>query len=544
MKHTKLARPTLRRRATCAAPRTWLTAFTLLLLLGLSFADARAQASKLPSPDKIVADHLKAVGGKKRLAALRDETCEWTVQGPLFGEARARTWVKSPSSGRTEVFTQKGSLVGAANARTVWRRNYDGPVETVTGSEAFTTKIQATLSATRMLDFKKLKILARTVGVEQVDGEQAYIVEFSTREGGRYRVWFSAGSKMQIKVEDVEGKTAIRYSDFRPDEGGVIVPHRAVQGSGDKMTATFTLQSTSYNTGLADSLFEPPSDSTLDIPALLRDISKNQDENDERVGDYTFTRKVTERELNDRGEVKKEKVTVYEVYPVVGSNWVWKLVSENGVPLTPEREAKEQKRVAEELEKSVRDVPRHKEKREREKARRAEQRKKSRAKSGGGEADEDDDDIEISTFLRACELFSPRREHFRDRDVIVFDFRPRAGFRPANQGETIVSKLSGVIWVDPAERQVMRLEARLVDDFKIGGGLVASIKPGSSFIFEQTRLENGVWLPRFSQVNASARIFLFKGMSVNEMHEFSDYKRFSARTGEDKLDAPKEKPPQ
>ena len=126
--------------------------------------------------------------------------------------------------------------------------------------------------------------------------------------------------------------------------------------------------------------------------------------------------------------------------------------------------------------------------------------------------------------------------------MIVFDFRPRAGFKPSNRGESLVSKLSGVIWVDPTERQVMRLEARLVESFKMGGGLLASVKPGSAFLFEQTRLEDGIWLPRYSQVNASARVMLFAGMTINETHEFSDYKRFSTKTGEDKLDAPKENP--
>ncbi len=85
----------------------------------------------------------------------------------------------------------------------------------------------------------------------------------------------------------------------------------------------------------------------------------------------------------------------------------------------------------------------------------------------------------------------------------------------------------------------MRLEARLVESFKMGGGLLASVKPGSAFLFEQTRLEEGVWLPRYSQVNASARVMLFKGLSINETNEFSDFKRFSTKTGEDKLNAPK-----
>ena len=177
-------------------------------------------------------------------------------------------------------------------------------------------------------------------------------------------------------------------------------------------------QSSPNDKALAESLFEPPADSTLDIPALLRDLSKNQEETDKRINDYTFTRKVTEREMDDKGVLKKEEVTVYEVYPFAGYGWVQKLVSENGVALTPEREAKELKRVAEELEKAEREAPRRTEKRERERAeRRAKQRARA-AKSGAKEGEEDEDDVEISTFLRACEFFSPRRERFRDRDVI------------------------------------------------------------------------------------------------------------------------------
>ena len=545
MKHTKLARTRTRGLSPLAPPmRAWLTAFALLSLLALSFADARAQ-TKLPTPDKLVGEYMKAVGGKKRLASLRDATYEWTVLRKGADAGTARTYLKSTGALRTDLMLSDGETDSAANARTAWTRNLDGHLRTLTDSEAFAARLQATLEAAWFADYKKQKVMARTVAREEAGGEPSYSVEFTTRAGARLRYWFGATSKVVLQMTDDARGLRVRFADWRARAGSplLVEPHRIEVERAGADSLTLTLQSASYNKGLADTLFEPPSDSTLDIAALLRELSKNQDEDDKRVGDYTFTQKVTERELSDRGEVKKEKVTVYEVYPVVGSNWVTKLVSENGVPLSPEREAKEQKRVAEELEKSLRDAPKNKEKREREKAKRSEKRKKDRAKSGGNQEEEDDDDdVEISTFLRACELFSPRRERFRDRDAIVFDFRPRPSFRPANRGESIVSKLSGVIWIDPSERHVMRLEARLVEGFKIGGGLVASIKPGSAFIFEQTRLEDGVWLPRFSQVNASARVFLFAGMTINETNEFSNYKRFSAKTGEDKLDAPKEKP--
>ncbi len=512
-----------------------LKVIALLLLLACAYEPARAQTQKLPAPDKIVGEYVKAVGGKKRLAALRDATYEWARRGEDGSEVSARVMTKPPSFVRAEVDLDKGEVVSAANPRMAWLRLGPGsPVQTMTDADAFNMKLRAMLAAGRLLDFKKQKVLARTVTAEQVGGEQAYVVEFSTREGGRTRLWFGTASKLLLRSEDGHGGV-YSYADYKP-VNGVLEPHRYVHESGGKVLESYTLKGVRYNAGLTESLFEPPADASLDIPALLRDLSKNQDETDRRINDYTFTQKVTERELDDKGRLKKEKVAVYEVYPMADYGWVQKLVSENGAPLSPERAAKEERRVAEELEKAEREAPKLKEKRERQ---RAERRAKRKAKAEKEGVEDDDGDVGIATFLRASEFVSPRRERFRDRDVIVFDFRPRPGFKPSNTGESIASKLSGVIWVDPAERQVMRLEGRLVDSFKMGGGLLASVKPGSAFAFEQTRLDDGVWLPRFSQVNASARIMLFAGMSINETHEFSDYKRFSTRSGEDKLDAPK-----
>ena len=519
------------------------TSALLLLLLVCSTTTALAQSSKLPTPERVVNDYLKAVGGGKRLATLRDATYEWAVVREGADAGTARTRLKATGALRSDLLLSDGETDSAANARTAWSRTPDGRLRTLTDREAFSARLRATLEGAWFADYKKQKVLARTVAREDVGGEPAYLVEFSTRAGARLRYWFGATSKVPLGMFDEARRVRVRFMEWRARQGSPLLlePHRLEVESGDEPALTLRLNAASYNTGLADSLFDPPTDATLDIPALLRDLSKNQDEDDKRINDYTFTQKVTEREVDDKGQVKKEKVSVFEIFPVSDYGWVEKLVVENGVPLTPERLAKEEKRVGEELEKAEREAPKNRAKREQKRAeRRAKRRAKSGEKSKTNEAgEEEDDDVEISTFLRACEFFSPRREHFRDRDVIVFDFKPRAGFRPSNTGETIVSKLSGVIWVDPVERQVMRLEARLVDSFKMGGGLVASIKPGSAFIFEQTRLPEGIWMPRFSQVNASARVLLFKGMSINETREFGDFKRFSAKTGEDKLDAPK-----
>jgi hypothetical protein len=536
-------------------PRTPRTLAALAALLLLLFAPAAVEArqqtgaGRLPSPDKIVGEYLKAVGGKKGLAALRDATYEWEVRRAGAAVGTARTRLKGPSAMRTELLLDGGGARHeAANARSAWVLEA-GRLSTLTDAESHSARLRAMLEAGRFVDFKKQKVLARTVGLEEVGGEPAYSVEFATRAGGRVRYWFSVAARVPLQLADETRRLRVRFSDWRARPGGPLLlePHLVEIEDEVGGPLALALREARYNTGLADALFEPPSDASLDIGALLRDLARNQDEARERINDYTFTQKVTEREVTDKGVVKKQKVSVYEVYPVAFYGWVQKLVSEDGSPLPPERAAKEEKRVAEELEKAEREAPKNKAKYER---RRAEQREKrkaqaERARAEGKEApdaEDDEDEVEISTFLRACELISPRRETFRGRDSIVFDFRPRPGFRPSNSSESIVSKLSGIIWIDPAERQVIRLEARLVDGYKRGGGLVASIKSGSALVFERTRLPEGVWLPRFAQFNISARVFMVAGVTVNRTREFSDYKRFSTKTGDDKLDTPKDGP--
>jgi hypothetical protein len=297
-----------------------------------------------------------------------------------------------------------------------------------------------------------------------------------------------------------------------------------VDGPGE---LTLLLQTVKYDTGVDDRVFDPPAaQESLDVVALMREVSRNQDELENRVSEYAFKQTETDREINGKGEIKKETVKVYEVYPLPNREPVQKLISENGVPLSPERAAKEERRVQEGFLKAERD----KEKDEKKVAQRRAEREKKR--------NEDKEGTEISPFLRACEFVSPRREMIEGREAIVFDFRPRPGFRPQNREESLIAKLIGVVWIDPIDKQVIRLEARLAEGFKMAGGLLVSLKPGAALVIEQTRMVQGVWLPRFAHVNLSVKVLLFAGGEYNKTIEWSDYKHFSGDVKDYKIDAP------
>ena len=79
----------------------------------------------------------------------------------------------------------------------------------------------------------------------------------------------------------------------------------------------------------------------------------------------------------------------------------------------------------------------------------------------------------------------------------------------------------------------------MAEGFKMGGGLVLSLRPGAALVMEQMRLKEGIWMPRFAQINLSVKVLLFGGGDMNQTLEWSDYKHFSADVDSYKLGLPK-----
>lgn len=506
----------------------------ILSTVGAVSAQSRTN-QKLPSVEKIVEKYLKAVGGKKRAASIRDSLKDWTIKlaGQDFGIAKTQT--RAPSSARSEMTFANGVIISAANASSAWTKGLDDEVRTLTGPEGGAAKLQALLEAGHLIDYKKSNAAARVISVGDLGSEPAFIVEFSTRSGARLHYYFSRQSGLITKIEDDARKTRIRLSDYRA-VAGLMQAHQLridLPGSGELL---LSLQKVSYNVGISGSQFDPPAAAeALNVPELLRAISRNQDQIEDRFSEYSFLQKETNREINGKGEIKKETSQVFEVFPIANREPILKLISDNGIPLSTERAAKEQKRVEEEFLKAERDRDKNE---AREQKRRTERMRKRAGKN------EEEDDVAISQFLKVCEFVAPRRERFRDREAIVFDFRARPGFRPSNRQEDLISKLVGVVWIDPTDKQIIRLEARLAEGFKMAGGLLFSLRPGASMAMEQTRMNEGIWLPRLAQINLSMKVLLFGGGDLNKTIEWSDYKHFSGDVRDFALDAPKsgEKP--
>lgn len=250
-----------------------------------------------------------------------------------------------------------------------------------------------------------------------------------------------------------------------------------------------------------------------DMPILFKQVLDNQNQLEEARNDYTYTRTESDVEIDGNGDAHEDPVRTYEVFSVHGRR-VEKLVARSGQPLTRDEARKGEERTL----KLIRE--------HRKKASEPEhEAKRSRAENEKG-----DDDLTVSDVLRVCQFVNARREPFRGREVLAYDFEPRPGAKPRGRVESWIHKLRGSVWIDEQAKRILRLEARVNDPLKLGGGLVLSVRRGSSLVFEQALVKDEIWLPSYAEVKLSARFLLLKGYNIHQTQRFSDYKKFAVET--------------
>src|SRR5215469_3543388 len=240
-----------------------------------------------------------------------------------------------------------------------------------------------------------------------------------------------------------------------------------------------------------------------DIASLLGEVQSNQKVIDEARENYTYTKLEEEAELDGRGQVKSKHTQEYEVFYVNG-NEIQKLIARDGKTLASSETQKEQERVQKQVLRYT----------------------SANAKPASRREEEEEDELHISTFLRAAKFVNLRQENFRGRDVYATDIEPNPGYRPRDLDERLVQKLEGTMWVDRQAHQVVRLQAHLSSTAKIAGGLLGSVGQGSAAVFEQSLINNEVWLPSYLEEHLSGRFLLFKSYRRDFVIHYQGYKKY------------------
>jgi hypothetical protein len=124
--------------------------------------------------------------------------------------------------------------------------------------------------------------------------------------------------------------------------------------------------------------------------------------------------------------------------------------------------------------------------------------------------------------------------------LIKLKFEPNPQFVPNTRQEEVFHHLEGMMWLDPQQVQLARIDGQLMSEVKFAGGLLGHLDKGGVFSVRFRQVDSGQWLMAALQVNMTGRALLFKTISVQEEREFEDYRRvpsnFTLRQAEELLE--------
>jgi hypothetical protein len=470
-------------------------------------------------PGKIIDQYVKAAGGRGNLSKVRSLSLEGSLTRGSDGKSGTFTLdTKSPNRYYLELLIGEHPEILAYNGKSAWQSSAGAEVVTLLEQDALQLEASAFLANSHLLDLRKNKIGVAYVAAAKAGPSETHQVELTMPTGVKRELFFDTGSHLLRKESGTlnHAPLEISYDDYHP-EGGIQVAHRLQLRRGAE-TYDIAIARVSVNGVIGERVFDFPRKSQIQLPdlkQLIAEIDANQKAIDKLKENYTGRRAVEETQYDSSGKVSKLERREETFFYLDGEE-ISTLVAKDGKPLSDDDQRKEneraQKRIAKHQEEKA-----HKEKKE------------EKAKDEGKE-EKDSDDPGIEVFLRACQFVNPRRERFRGQDVLVFDFEGNPEYKPKKLAERVVQQLAGVVWVDEKAHDVARLEAYFVKDVRFGGGLLANLQKGTSFVFEQAFLNNEVWLPTYEEAHVGARVLLLKGFKVNEVTRYSDYRRFNVET--------------
>jgi hypothetical protein len=235
--------------------------------------------------------------------------------------------------------------------------------------------------------------------------------------------------------------------------------------------------------------------------AFVRGLVGAHRQREEALSRHSYD--VTERRerLDEKGRVTRREIRDFEVFYVEGRP-VRRLVARDGRRLEGREREREDARV-QDLAEAIRE----------------------------GRVATEQPGVRLSRILERFD-FTPREpEVVEGRCSLVFDFAAQPQDADLD-GDEVLRKLTGRLWVDEEEHAVVRLEARNTEGLRFAFGLGASVST-LSFGMGFTRMEDGVWLPRHLEAHAEGRKLLFRRFRERRTTTYSNYRLFEVEVGEE-----------
>lgn len=233
---------------------------------GNDYVEALKQAPEGVTAQTVIDNAIKAKYGlpkgkalDKKLSKIKDLTVKMnaSIQGQTIGVTR---YQKAPN---------KFAMVMAMGTMVIQKQTFDGTVGKVSGMQGNKdvegddlADLKANSEMFAELNYDKHGIKHNLLGIEPLDGKEAYKMEKISASGEKETVWYDVVSGLQVKTMSVQtneqmgGEFVVMglYSDYK-EVNGIKIAHKIKQSFGPQ-ALDMEVTSVEVNTKLGDDIFK------------------------------------------------------------------------------------------------------------------------------------------------------------------------------------------------------------------------------------------------------------------------------------------------
>jgi hypothetical protein len=182
-----------------------------------------------------------------------------------------------------------------------------------------------------------------------------------------------------------------------------------------------------------------------------------------------------------------------------------RLIAVNGEPLSPQENAKEQRKMEQVVAQ-----------------RRAEPPSQRQRRIANYEKERRRDHLMMQQLTVAFDFKLIGSRTIDSRDVYVLRATPRKGYKPPNMETQVLPGMRGELWIDKKTFQWVKVTAHVIHPVNIEGFL-AQVQPGTRFELEKMPVDDGVWLAKHFEMKSSSKVLFLFNRTDQEDNTFFDY---------------------
>jgi hypothetical protein len=134
----------------------------------------------------------------------------------------------------------------------------------------------------------------------------------------------------------------------------------------------------------------------------------------------------------------------------------------------------------------------------------------------------------VDSVAQAFRFTWQGRQSVDGRTLAKIGFEPEPSFKPRAKNSDLFQHVSGTLWIEESSAQLARIEAQVIRDISVFGGVFGKIYKGGHFVMVQEPFAGGPeasgWLPVRYEYHFSGRRFVF-GFELHEVTTASAYRR-------------------